>query len=832
MAKTTDELFAEATEADYETIAPVVLAASDTEEEFQFRIDEHLRTIAIPEKGVVAGVEGDLNVNIARFTMVRYYHGRDLSKLSIRINYRNANGQVNYYNVSDAVVSGDSIVFSWEYAADVTQYKGNVQFVVYLFSATNAVLKQRFFTTLGTLEVLEGLEVDSSIPVSEQTDILLHLKKDLSAYAEEVKKSLPADYTAMTEQVNSLKEEFDNLGAFRRYTCNTTIAIDNVQISADKSIIFRTVSVPEDYVGLIVYGMYGKTNKDGYDKLISNARVGNIVRLSAKRSYDHIQVCTNPYGGSGFSFDMVYVDSYGIAEDVQAVAEDVQAVATIISNVAAKTINMKININTINKKVEIYINSRTVIFGNNYYILRIGELVGQEKVELDYSESIEKGATLVFEYDATQKIFLFETMTEASFSSAFSNKIVLFTAYLSALGRVITIVNSSGNLYIDGTAYKDQTEVAELHAEIAELQTGIDSGHCKMAAGGVVKQWTNVMEGERYKIFVRNNSDAKKSNPIIYLLRADGSYISMNNTAYKKDTDSYSAWDVTIPEGFTTLRIYANIASGADYIEFDWSVVRIENKRIDLIEGRLDTAEKALSAVDIRSYLNRHTAKIFKKVVCCGDSYTSGHIKLNGETSARTTNENFAWPHYMSTATGNEWINCGCSGCNVLTWQTHGRGLPTAQSKGKAQAYVIGLMINDVSNSDRAVELGSIDDIGTDNKTYYGGMSKIIRELNAISPKAKIFINTCPKTGSKYTEYNQAVRNIVQAYKETYPVHCIDLEEVQELYTNVSLTGDSVSGHYTAIGYEQFAEIYEYVLSNYINTHISEFQNVHEIEYD
>lgn len=207
MGKTTDELFAEATEADYETVAPVVLAASDTEEEFQFRIDEHLRTIAIPEKGVVAGVEGDLNVNIARFTMVRYYHGRDLSKLSIRINYRNANGQVNYYNVSDAAVSGDSIVFSWEYAADVTQYKGNVQFVVYLFSATNAVLKQRFFTTLGTLEVLEGLEVDSSIPVSEQTDILLHLKKDLSAYAEEVKKSLPADYTAITEQVSSLKED-------------------------------------------------------------------------------------------------------------------------------------------------------------------------------------------------------------------------------------------------------------------------------------------------------------------------------------------------------------------------------------------------------------------------------------------------------------------------------------------------------------------------------------------------------------------------------------------------------------------------------------------------
>lgn len=262
MAKTTDELFAEATEADYETAEPVTLAASDTEEEFQFRIDEHLRTIAIPEKGVVAGVEGDLNVNIARFTMTRYYHGRDLSKLNIRINYRNANGQVNYYTVSDATVSGDSIVFSWEFAADVTQYKGNVQFVVYLFSATNAVLKQRFFTTLGTLEVLEGLEVDSSIPVSEQTDILLHLKKDLSAYAEEVKKSLPADYTAMTEQVNSLKEDLADYypkkqGAFKCVNMVSNLSDEVIMPSGLKKSILDGVCVINgtstiDYPNLII----------------------------------------------------------------------------------------------------------------------------------------------------------------------------------------------------------------------------------------------------------------------------------------------------------------------------------------------------------------------------------------------------------------------------------------------------------------------------------------------------------------------------------------------------------------------------------------------------
>lgn len=283
MAKTTDELFAEATEADYETSEPVVLAASDTEEEFQFQIDEHLRTIAIPEKGVVAGVEGDLNVNIARFTMVRYYHGRDLSKLSIRINYRNANGQVNYYTVSDATISGDSIVFSWEYAADVTQYKGNVQFVVYLFSATSAVLKQKFFTTLGTLEVLEGLEVDSSIPVSEQTDILLHLKKDLSTYAEEVKKSLPADYTAMTEQVSSLKEEIN-------YIDETVIGNRNL-IGKELGKLYPIFAQKGDkfYVKKMNNGKFGYLKIQFYDNKkskIENGYYGIALQQGRKFTYD------------------------------------------------------------------------------------------------------------------------------------------------------------------------------------------------------------------------------------------------------------------------------------------------------------------------------------------------------------------------------------------------------------------------------------------------------------------------------------------------------------------------------------------------------------------
>lgn len=231
------------------------------------------------------------------------------------------------------------------------------------------------------------------------------------------------------------------------------------------------------------------------------------------------------------------------------------------------------------------------------------------------------------------------------------------------------------------------------------------------------------------------------------------------------------------------------------------------------------------------SQLNKTTSKIFKKVVCCGDSYTSGHI-VDSNNVAHPTNEEFAFPHYMATLTGNEWVNCGSSGASSKTWLTSSRGLAKAISSGKSQAYIVGLMINDQSNSERHVDVGTQADIGTDADTYYGYYSKIIRELNNISPNAKIFIETCPNTASSYSLYNQAVRDIYEAYKNTYPVHLLDLYAYKDLYNNITLTQDLVGGHYTALGYEQFAEILNYILSNYINDNIKDFQDVAFIEYE
>ena len=202
---TTDELLEEMLEDAEEYATPVA------DDDLQFWIDEHLRVISIPKNGVVAGVEGDKNVNKIKFGMNRYYHGFDMSTFSGRILYSNAKGNKNYYNITDMQTSGNIITFSWLVDADAVQYTGKTAFVVYLFKAQGSELRQKFYSTLATLKVLEGMEVDSAVPVEKQTDIIERMKEEISAYAEEVKKSLPADYTAMTEQVNSLKEDLGDI---------------------------------------------------------------------------------------------------------------------------------------------------------------------------------------------------------------------------------------------------------------------------------------------------------------------------------------------------------------------------------------------------------------------------------------------------------------------------------------------------------------------------------------------------------------------------------------------------------------------------------------------
>ena len=169
-----------------------LLAAETTEsdDELSFLIDEHLRIITVPERGVVLGVEGDKDVNRVRFRMNRYYHGSDLSSFQIRINYQNADGEVNYFTVSEKTVDTDTFSFVWVVAADAVMTKGTVLFVVNCFTTDSSdVVQKAYHTTLGAASVLE-VDVEGNQP--QIVDFLSKLKNELTVHAGTVLQQMDA----------------------------------------------------------------------------------------------------------------------------------------------------------------------------------------------------------------------------------------------------------------------------------------------------------------------------------------------------------------------------------------------------------------------------------------------------------------------------------------------------------------------------------------------------------------------------------------------------------------------------------------------------------------
>lgn len=257
---------------------------------------------------------------------------------------------------------------------------------------------------------------------------------------------------------------------------------------------------------------------------------------------------------------------------------------------------------------------------------------------------------------------------------------------------------------------------------------------------------------------------------------------------------------------------------------------------------------------------NLNTCSIFQRVCCIGDSMTAGYIRNDGDSvESSLKHEKFAWPHFLSKITGNDYVNLGISGASAKTWLESEDGLNALLSTGDAQAYLVGLGMNDSSlvdnngtfqKTERYIDLGTPEDIENENPdTFYGTYSKLIREIYNLNPLAKIFVFTMfedldrgiadpsnPENIITRADYNTAIEHIVNLYKtrETNPmqIHILDLRNYIDWFTTDSIINDRLNGHQTALGYQQFAEIICKIWSKYIADNLHDFQDVHKIPYE
>lgn len=202
-----------------ETKSAAVVAESQAEDICV--IDSDLRIIGIPEQFKVLGVEHDKDVKVIQFRIPKVYKGTDLSAFTISVNYQNARGTKDRYVVTDKKVSGDQIEFSWTVGKTAIEYRGDTRFIVCMrLTGSDGIIQKEFNTTLATMTVLEGLEVDDPAIEQEEKDIIAQLLQIVDDKSKEAVQAVTEEGTKQIKAVQAAAQE---------------IAADREQIKTNKA---------------------------------------------------------------------------------------------------------------------------------------------------------------------------------------------------------------------------------------------------------------------------------------------------------------------------------------------------------------------------------------------------------------------------------------------------------------------------------------------------------------------------------------------------------------------------------------------------------------------
>lgn len=218
-------------------------------------IDPETRVITIPPEYQLLGVESDEKAERIYFKCPKIVGDNiDLSKLALRVNFRNAGQVVDQYLVDDVAVDGDNITFSWLLSRRVTQYEGDVNFIVCAVRVSGETITNEWNTTLATAQVLEGLEAEMVLP-EEETDIVNQLLSLAETRLNDVKEAT-ADANTAASNANQKAQEATNAAEDAR-AVTEQITKDSYLHTALQSFVDAVTAAPTAYGNAIVKKIEG-----------------------------------------------------------------------------------------------------------------------------------------------------------------------------------------------------------------------------------------------------------------------------------------------------------------------------------------------------------------------------------------------------------------------------------------------------------------------------------------------------------------------------------------------------------------------------------------------
>lgn len=176
---------------------------------------------------------------------------------------------------------------------------------------------------------------------------------------------------------------------------------------------------------------------------------------------------------------------------------------------------------------------------------------------------------------------------------------------------------------------------------------------------------------------------------------------------------------------------------------------------------------------------------MYETIGVVGDSLSSGVIEGD---SGSVTNYNKSWLSTIARHYGQTAFHFSRGGYTAKSWLASSFYDSILETDNQCECYFIALGTND-ANTSYGIELGSTDDIGTDEDTFYANYYKVIQRVKEANENAKLFLLTT-YSGSLTSDINTAIQYFAENEENCY---LIDVHTTRTQYLN--------GYHFNAMGY-------------------------------
>lgn len=226
---------------------------------------------------------------------------------------------------------------------------------------------------------------------------------------------------------------------------------------------------------------------------------------------------------------------------------------------------------------------------------------------------------------------------------------------------------------------------------------------------------------------------------------------------------------------------------------------------------------------------------IFRRICCVGDSLSSGEFEALNDKGEKTYNDlfDYSWGQFLARMAGCTVLNFSRGGMTAKEYcdsfaDEHGFWAP----EKACQAYIIALGVNDLlnmnmplGNADRDVDV--LDSSRNDLSTFAGYYGLLVSRLKQISPKAKFFFMTMPRSDTETPEglvKKQGHAKVLYRLAERFGnAYVLDFFQYAPVYDKVFRESFYLGGHMNPCGYLLTAKMVATYIDYTIRHNLADF---------